>query len=1102
MIKFIFGKYGSGKTTEILRMIKEDAEKGVASVLIVPEQEAVQTERLTLTKLPNNAQLTLEVLNFSRLYNRVCRDYGGLCYSYATKPIKHLLMWQTLRLVFQNLKQYSKNAIEDPAFVSTMISTVSEMKAASITPEELEVAAAECADSHLSLSDRLYDISTIYATYCHLLDNSYNDSADDLAKLCRILDEYPFFKDKNVYIDSFTSFTGVEHKIIDKIFASAKNVIVSIPLNDGTYTDISTKSTEGSLKLLKKSANKWGGYEAIDLGEDKRMVHPSLSYLSKNIWNISPKKDAVPKYQDHIITEVCDNTYSEAEAMASYILKLLSEGARCKDIVIIPRDSSKYKGIIDFAFENAGIPYYFSEKTDLCSLPPVKFILTALKIHRYNWQRKDVISHIKTGLCNVTLRDADIFEEYVNTWNISGKRFTADEWTMNPDGFEIRISDRGKNILKTANEVRKKICEPLERFFINLNASDSIADMCRALYRYMEESELRKKTLELAKKELSYGNKKTASELTSLYDIILSTLADIGEVSGDMPPSAEDFYTILKIVFDQTEVGTIPTSIDEVIIGSASMLRSSSPKYVFIPGLCEGEYPMNVDDTGLLCSTDREILEKYDIILGNTEDIRVSDELMYIKNAFSTPTEKLFLLTPCTTPKGDQRSPSLPFRRVISMFDITPHKFNGNDLSFLCGSPTSAATHLRSISNAADRLAATDAVAEHLPLVAEISSASTTPEDKSIDPIIVKRILGDKLIISPSSLEKYAKCPFNYFAHYWLSLREVKYGRFGSNHFGSFVHYIMENIVKFIIPNTKDLVIPTDEEIRAEIKRIVSEYIQLLIKDPSYNTKRMEYLYNKLERLSLLIIDNTINEFRDSDFRPLFFEYSIGKSTEDASPLSVLLSNGASLLLTGYIDRVDIWKDNEKVYVRIVDYKSGKKQFSLDDVSNGINIQMLLYLFALCRDPGNAFRLSTGINADNAPVPAGVVYLSSYMTKQTLGDFSTSEDDILETAKNSISRSGIILDEESVITAMSHSHSKNILLGVEQKNGAFVGKALLSSDDFKDLYSQIYETITEIGERIYGGRADTQPMYPIKTDPCAYCQYTQLCRKNDFGRRK
>lgn len=1099
MIKFIYGEHGSGKTAEILRLLRQDSEEGIPSILIVPEQEAVQAERMTLETLPESAQLTVEVLNFSRLYNRVCRECGGLCYSYATAPTKHLLMWLALRQVSPTLKEYSASAASDPSFVSTMLGAISELKTSAVSTDDLDRAAKECQREHPSLSGRLYDISTVYGAYSQLVNQSYSDSADDLSKLYDILDDYSFFAGKNVYIDSFTSFTGAEHKIIDKIFATAKNTVITVPL---AKKDISTKSIEKSLKLLKKSADKWGGHKDTMLTGDKRNIHPSLVYLSSNLWELGGTEETAPDCDGHIIMEVCDNSYSEAEAIASHILKLLSDGARCKDIVVIPRDSSRYRGILELSFENAGIPYYFSEKSDICSLPPIKLILTALKIRRYNWQRNDIISHIKTGMCDFTQRDCDLFEEYVNTWNISGSRFTSGEWTMNPDGFEIRISERGQNILETANKIREALCTPLEKFFVQLDASESIADMCRALYRYMENISLREKTMELAQKEMSYGNRKTAAELSSVYDVILSSLADIGEITQDIPASVDDFYTILKTVFDQTDVGTIPTSIDEVVIGSASMLRSSNPKYVFIPGLCEGEFPANVDDTGLIGMGDRILLEQFDVILGNTEDTRSSDELMYIKNAFAAPTEKLFLLTSNTTAKGDRRTPSLPFRRTAALFGITPHKFSGNDLTFLSGSPRSAASHLRNITSDADRRAATDAVAEHLPLVSQLSEMSATSTDNVVDPVIVKKILKDKLYVSPSSLEKYVKCPFNYFAHYWLSLREVKHGRFGSNHFGSFIHYIMENIVKFIIPDGDDLTVPTDEDIRNEMKRIVAEYISKLVKDPSYNTKRMEYLYNKLEKLSVLIIESTLKEFKDSDFRPMFFEYGIGRSGDTAAAIEINVSSGASIMLTGSVDRVDIWKNDGKVYVRILDYKSGKKQFSLDDVACGINIQMLLYLFAICKAPGNAFRISTGMAEDELPVPAGVVYLSSHMTKQTLNDYSVSENEILDKAEQSISRSGIILDDESVVNAMSHSCSKEILVGVERKDGKLVGKALLSGDDFDDLYGQIYNTLTEIGERIYSGRADTEPMYPINTDPCGYCDYSQLCRKNNFGRRK
>ncbi len=1099
MIKFIYGCQGSGKTDTVLKMLLSDAEAGIPSVLIVPEQEAVQAERLTLEKLPEKAQLTVEVLNFSRLYNRVCREYGGLCYSYITSPTKHLMMWLALRQVAPTLQEYSENAKTDPAFISTMLRTVSELKASDISCDELERAAKECENTHPLLAARLFDIATIYATYSYLVNQGYSDSADDLSRLCDILDKHSFFKGKNVYIDSFTSFTGIEHKVIEKIFASAENTVITVPL---TQNDISTKSIEQSVKLLKKSANKWGGHNDTVLDKDKRGVHNSLIYLSENLWSLGKASDTAPDCEGHIVMEICDNSYSEAEAIASHILKLLGDGARCRDIVVIPRDSQRYRGIIELAFENAGLPYYFSEKSDICSLPPVKFVLTALKIRRYNWQRGDVISHIKTGLCNFSQRECDLFEEYINTWSISGSRFTSGEWSMNPDGFEVRISERGKNILKIANEIRASLCELLEALFIELDASNTISDMCRALFRYIEKTELREKTLQLAKKELSFGNKKTAAELTSLYDVMLSTLASIGEITSDVPASIDDFCDILKTVFDQTEVGTIPTSIDEVIIGSAPTIRSANPKYVFVPGLCEGEFPANVDDTGLIGNSDRLLLEEFNIILGNTEDTRASDELLYVKAAFAAPTERLYLLTSNTNAKGDRRSPSLPFRRTAAIMGITPHKFNGNDLSFLVGSPRSAASHLRNISNTADKRAATDAVAIHLPLVSELSNISATPTDNLIDPVIVKRVLKDKLYVSPSSLEKYVKCPFNYFANYWLSLREVKQGRFGSNHFGSFIHYIMENIVKFILPEKADQAPPTDEEIRLEMNRIVSEYISRLVSDPSYNTKRMEYLYGKLQRLSSLIIENTLKEFADSDFRPMFFEYGIGRSADMSAAVEISLSNSASIMLTGSVDRVDIWKHEGKVYVRIVDYKSGKKQFSLDDVAVGMNIQMLLYLFAICKNPGSTFRTSTGMSDNEYPIPAGVVYLSSHMVKQTLNDYSDTEDIILDNAEQSIVRSGIILDNQSVINAMSHSASKDILIGVEYKDGKYVGKALLSDDDFDMLYSEIRNTLTEIGEKIYSGYAGTEPLYPIKSDPCGYCNYRQICRKNNFERRR
>ena len=136
------------------------------------------------------------------------------------------------------------------------------------------------------------------------------------------------------------------------------------------------------------------------------------------------------------------------------------------------------------------------------------------------------------------------------------------------------------------------------------------------------------------------------------------------------------------------------------------------------------------------------------------------------------------------------------------------------------------------------------------------------------------------------------------------------------------------------------------------------------------------------------------------------------------------------------------------------------------------------------------------------PIPAGVVYLSSHMVKQTLNDYSVTDEEIIDNARDSIQRSGVVLEDDSVLHAMSHSASKEILVGVEQKDGKYVGKALMSGEQFEDLYEQIYKTLTEIGEGIYSGHAAPEPFYPISTDPCGYCDYSQICRKNTVGRRK
>lgn len=1100
MIRFIYGESGYGKTHEISTMIKKDADTGVRSYLIVPEQQAVSSERMMLEILPMSAQLDLEILNFSRLYNRVCREYGGLEYNYITKPAKYLLMWQTLRELSPMLEYYKIEAEGDSATTEFMLNAIGEFKANSIESASLEQASKKLVPSS-QLYAKLRDLSLIYAAYNSAVSESFSDSADDITKLASILSKHNFFEGCNVYIDSFSSFTAAEHAVIERIFRQAKNTFVTIPLPEPNYESIYSASISASERRLIRSAQKHGGHTSLILTENKRASSESLSYLAKNIWNISdtkPFEHNDGKSDTSVIFELCSTPYAAAEAAARHTLELMRSGYRCRDIVVVMRDSESYRGIIEPTFEQNGIPFFFSEKSDLSSKSAVKFILSALAIKNRNWRASDVISHLKTGLYPISPDKIDMFESYVKIWNIGGKRFTDGYFTMNPDGYRGEISERGRKILTAANEVREMLCSSLIPLFARLDASDNVREMCIALFEYLESCEIESRLSELAAKYVSLENVKEAEEYSSLYGVTLNALALCAELLSERDMTTEEFSKALRLVFDMTELGTIPTSVDEVTIGSASTLRVNAPKCVLVLGLCEGEFPKNISDAGVLNSPERDILKDLGIEFAENSETRSSDELMFVKRAFSLASEKLILFTNTASADGTARHPSLAYERAKKLLPhIKEHKFVEYDLEYLSSSPENASRYVFSQKNTESALALRRALASraefsHL----EYASAPViSTRECEVSKELVKKIFPKKMKLSQSRLEKYVKCNFNYYCSYVLSLREEKTASFRSADIGSFVHFILENLIKEIVDENGPKPDITDDSLKEMTDSAVKRYIEYI--SPSYEraTGRFTHLYLRLRNLSLLLVKNIVEEFSHSKFTPKFFEYKIDGDGSVAPPLEFVLENGDKISLSGVIDRVDICKKDEKVYVRVVDYKTGTKDFSIEDLKLGLNTQMLIYLFSLCSE-------ASRLGGVDAPLPAGVVYLSSNIPYVELEDY-TDSDEVLANAAKGFSRSGLLLDDIDILEAMNDELSPDFLAGVKKnKKDQLTGKALTSSDGFTHLREEIEQIIVSIAEEMKSGKADAEPLIYDKKSPCDWCEMKPVCRRTDkpFGK--
>ena len=1015
MLKLICGPSGFGKTEQIRKSIEADIRAGVRSFLIIPEQQAYISERDLAEKLPRNAGTFFEVISFSGLAEKVFCKYGGITTESVSSAVSSLLMWHTLSTLSPLLEQYGNSAEGDLTLTKLMLSAVAEMRAGGVSAQALEDAATKM-EAGSALQKKLSDLALIDATYHAKIEECFGaDPSDKLLRLSTLLQKHNYFENCNVYFDSFTSFTVPEYAVLLQILKQANNVTVSLccdSINSKLPHFLSVSDTAKQLSHLADRADV--AVEHVTLTTKKEKA-AALCVLEENIWQFSASKTPLPGDQS-VRLSVASNIYEEAEAAALQICELVLSGMRYGEVAIVVRDLDAYRGILDAAFERHGIPYFFSERTDLASKPIFRLILSALRAVSRNWRQIDIITLLKTGLCGTDLRDSAMFEEYVETWHIGGNRFLDDVWNMNPDGLTTERSPRADEILDAANRVRRKLMKPLSRLSASLRTSRRLEDRCRALYDYLCEIELPSLLSSRAKTELSLGQVREASESLRLYSTLLDTLTTLCKLLPDCELSIEDFIAALTLVFSNADLGSVPTTQDCVVVGSADTLRVENVRASILLGLCEGEFPRAVSDDGILTEADKEALEEYGVILQSRERMRSSEELFYVYRAMSKPSEFLSLFTHAKQTDGSARTPSLAFNRASFLLDKKPEIID----------------------------------------FAEIRQARALPLDEELKkplqaPTAQERVA---LRLSQSKIQTFVLCPYRYFSTYSLKLRERKDSQPSYADDGTFLHYVFEHFLRASLSDDGKLILPSHEDVEPLADRIITDYIGEVCPFPTENMdNRLLHLYSRLRRLALKMLHEILGEIRAGLFVPTYFEKGIGTRDEGSlPPVRLTLKNGSSVLLSGKIDRVDIYENDEKLYFRVVDYKSGKHTFSLDEVRSGMDIQLILYLFALKGAMPNA-------------TPAGAQYL-----------FASTEKGMTE-----IKRSGLLLDDEAI----------SVIANDESESVYTKGLTKQTLEEMQQLQSEMQDAVLSVAERILAGEAQKTP----SEKACSFCPVRADCNR-------
>lgn len=1063
MLTYLFGRPGTGKTFEILQRIRADLQCGTGEVfLILPEQQLYSAEASILPGLPPEAGRRLSVLSFSRLADVAADRFGGRTFGRLTRASRTLLMWRTLRELRGLLSSGGHAPDGDASLCRLMLSATDELSQNAVSPASLERAARQLpADS--PLVHKLLDLSLVSAAYSGLLTELCGDDpADRLLRTATVLSREGFFAGSTVYLDSFTSFTAQEYAILEVMLTQASEVTVSLCLNGRNDSDAHMDSLRSTVRHIDRQCERLGVRVAEKtLSELHRTTAPELRILERDLWRLGLSKDArqtVPEQERGAVRLIsAPNLYEEAHAAALHMGELRNEGIPYGKIAVVVRDVSAWRGVLDAALETAHIPFFLSDRTGLSDRPAVRLLLLALRCIRRGYQTADVVSLAKTGLCGIALSELDAFAEYVDTWSIRGKRMKelTTDWSMNPDGYTTEMSSRGREILAAANRVRRRLIQPLTELETALAVADRPVEQCRALFAYLSALGVKDTLAGSAETLLALGKTQEAGETVRLWGLLTGALADIStllpEDGGAL--SADELAAALELYFTETDMGSVPARQDCVTVGSAATLRVEDMEAVLVLGLCAGEFPQPVADTGLLTEQDKETLETFGIELDSRAARQTSEELLYIWRAMTKPSRTLLLFTHTAALDGSAQAPSLAYERVRFLLPyLQPIRFS-------------------------EALLESETATYRPPVV------DTLPHP------VLRQSLGEELWLSHTALQSYARCPYSFFGSRVLKLREPVDAKLDAVNAGLFLHHVLEVFLRQALDDTHRLRHLTEEETVEAADRIMQAYIQDLCGDMAENG-RLLHLFARLRAIALMLVRSIQAELEQGSFQVAGLEWDThGRHEGDPSPLEIPLeaayesplpdplhpTSGARILMGGVIDRVDVFRSGSTVYIRVIDYKSSEHTFSEEKAFRDMNIQLLLYLFTLCA-PRNRYLFADEDGClPEAVLPAEVLYLSP--SEQENGSLLPC-------------RSGLILNSEEVLRAASADLLPEYLPGVKTaKDGSLTGAALCTPTHMTELEESLLELVREVGNALYAGKADRTP----GAEACRFCGMRGTC---------
>lgn len=1086
MLQFVMGRSKSGKTGYIREYLASLAENDNNKILlIVPDQQTFDTEKSFLSVLGPSKVSNVTVLGFKRLSSLVLEKCGCNNTNYADDSVKALLMSVALEETSESLRVFS-DKYDSPNLIKMMQKLRTEF-----IRDKVELSDLCDYDERFEkvLTDKLYDSSVVLSAFDAILSRSFDDPDGELKVALSLIRENNIFSDFTVAVDSFLSFSQLELDVLEAIMQQSRQMLVTlstdgVSLDDGIFA--MSGDTERSLRCIAKNNNIPVAKPVLCAYKDY-FKSPELRFIEENVfasYSADDEKITSSFDKDNLMIYGASDIYEECDFVARNIRRLvMDENYRYSDIAVITRDYDRYKVYLENIFRQYDIPNFMDAPISVLSKPLIKMVLSAFQCVLTSFSKDSVLSLMKSGLADLDEVQIASFENYIFTWSLSGMVLT-NEFTANPRGFSDDFTTDDLLELTNIEKIRQFVIDPLIRFKEALKDS-TVTEMCSALFELLLSLGVREKLSSLCEGLLEASKAQLAQEQLRIWEVFVDTLNRTVLVLGERRMSPRRLMELLKLQFMNLEIAFIPKSLDEVTVGDVERVRLNDKKVIFVVGAVEGEFPKSEDHSGIFTNSERQLLTSVGLLADATLELQYLKERYNCYYALTSASEKLFISYPVATLSGSMNYPSEIISEVASLFDgikittsndvdvfnkLWSYKASFDIYASRFGSPDTLTNTLREFYENADEFS--------LPLKA-INRAVSSEPFRLNNKDVVNKLYGTDIRISASQVESFYSCRFKYFCQYGLRLNERKAAKIDPLEYGIFVHYILEN---FIRSTPKDEMSQlSKKEIKARTNKIVDSYVAERLGGLEDKSSRFSYLIERTKVSAVKLLEHLLKEISQSEFVPDAYELNIG---EDVPPYTLELDNGDRIIIRGKIDRADICEKDGKKYIRIVDYKTGDRKFSLSDVLSGLNLQMLIYLSALCRKPSERFLYEL--------IPAGILYspASVPVINAKIGE---SEEKIRSKYLSELCMNGLILNDEEIIKAMEKD-AGGLYIPVKIKGESFSSEASLATlEEFGAIFEKIDSLLSQMAKELKGGRAEAEPVRGNGNDGCMFCKYASVC---------